>query len=771
MANAGPDQEVCAPVANVTLAGNAPTAPATGSWTVVSGAGVFANASSRNTTVSGMLTGNNVYRWTISNGPCPNGITFDEVTIRLFDPATAAANAGPDQALCGSPSATLAGNVVIFPATGAWTLISGTATIANATTSTTSVSGLGIGTTILRWTVNNGPCGTTSDEVSIVRFDPANPVANAGPDQSVCIPVGSNSVTMAGSNVISPAIGTWTVVNGSATIANANNPNTQITGLVVGVVELQWQVSNGPCPNGVTQDVVRITVYDANTPVANAGPDLSICSVNGTVTMAGSALVGPSTGFWSLVSGTGSINDPTNPATTVTDLQVGQSVFQWNVSNGPCANPTTNDQMTITIFDPNNPDANAGVDQSLCTSIGNTVTLEGSGVTFPATGVWTVNGGAATIVSPNSPNNTCYRLTVGTYIFTWSVNNGSCPNGSTNDNVIVIVADGAAQTAQAGADQSVCGTSSPVSMAATPPTGGAIGTWSVVQGSAIFSNVNSPTASVTGLSLGIVDIRWSIDNGPCGITSDVITILVYDPNNPIADAGPDQQLCTPITSAGLSGSAVNIPAVGQWTLVSGTGIITNPTSPFTTVSGLGLGENIFQWQVNNGACPSPVTQDQISLFLFDSGAAAANAGPDQDLCTPNSSVTMAGNLPIGSALGTWTRIGGFGNITAPNNPSTTVTNLDVGLNVFTWSINNGSCGTSVDTVVVLVYDGLNPVADAGLDQEICTPGSSVNLAGSNVIYPATGVWSLISGNGTIVDRPHRSTVMVCRSVCILSVGP
>ncbi|MBP6312502.1 MAG: gliding motility-associated C-terminal domain-containing protein [Flavobacteriales bacterium] len=759
VANAGPDQEVCAPVTNVTLAGNAPTAPATGIWTVISGAGVFADASVRNTTVSGMLTGNNVYRWTISNGPCPNGITFDEVTIRLFDPATPAANAGPDQALCGSPSATLAANAVVFPATGTWTLISGTATIANASTATTSVSGLGIGSTVLRWTVNNGPCGTTNDEVTIVRFDPANPVANAGPDQSVCIPVGTNSVTLAGSNVISPATGTWSVINGSATIVNANNPNTQITDLVVGVVDLQWQVSNGPCPNGITQDIVRITVYDANTPVANAGPDLSICSVNGTVTMAGSNLVGPATGFWSLISGTGSITNPTSPTATITDLQVGQSVFQWNVSNGPCANPMTSDQMTITIFDPNNPNADAGVDQSLCTSIGNTVTLEGSGVTFPATGVWTVSGGTATIVSPNSPTTLATDLTVGTYTFTWSVNNGSCPNGSTSDNVIVIVADGAAQTAQAGPDQSVCGTASPITMAATPPTGGAIGTWSVVQGTATFSDVNSPTASVTGLSIGIVDIRWSIDNGPCGITSDLMTVLVFDPNNPVADAGPDQQLCTPITSAGLSGSAVTIPAVGQWTLVSGTGVITNPNSPFTTVSGLGLGQNIFQWQVNNGACPNPVTQDQVSLFLFDSGAAAATAGPDQQLCTPSSTVTMAGNLPVGSALGTWTRIGGTGNITAPNNPSTTVTNLDVGVSVYTWSINNGSCGTSVDTMVVEVYDELNPIADAGLDQEICTPGSSVNLSGSNVIFPATGEWTLINGIGTISNPNSQNTAV------------
>jgi len=750
-ANAGPAQNLCAPVASITLAANAAVAPGAGTWTLVSGAGVFANANSPTTTVTGAALGVNVYRWTISNGPCPNGNTTSTVTVTLFDPATPAANAGADQALCGTSSATLAGSATVAPATGVWTVVSGAATFANANSATTSVSGLPIGTTVLRWTVNNGPCGSTSDEVSISRFDPNNPVADAGPDLSLCVPVAPNLVTMAASNVIAPATGVWTIVSGGGTITNPNSPTTQISGMPFGINEFRWSVSNGPCPNGATSDVVRVFVFDSNTPIADAGPDQSLCTTDGTTTMAGSNYASPSTGLWTLASGTGTIVNPASPTTQITGLQVGQNIFQWTVNNGPCASGITTDQMSIFVYDPNNPVAVSGPNQNVCTSLGNSITLEGSNVIFPATGVWTVVGSPATIVNPNSPTTEVTGLATGNYSFTWTVNNGVCPNPVSSSTSLVVVADGSAQAALAGPDQSVCGTSSPVTMVANTPTGVATASWSVVQGTASFNNASAANAIVSGLSIGENILRWSIDNGACGITSDLISILVYSPANPVANAGPDQQVCTPTTSASLTGSNLIFPAVGQWTLVSGAGTIANPTSPNTTVSGLAIGENVFRWQVNNGACPNPITQDLVSIFLFDDNAAVANAGPDQEICTPVSTVTLVGNAPVGSAIGTWTRISGTGTITSANNPNTTVTALGVGLNIFEWSINNGTCGTSTDRVNIYVFDATNPNANAGPDQEICTPASSVTMAGSNVIFPAIGTWTLVSGSGTITS--------------------
>lgn len=765
-ANAGPDQSLCAPVASVSLAANTPTAPASGSWSVVSGAGVFADATSPATTVTGMSLGVNVYRWTTVNGPCPGATTTDEVSITLFDPSVAASNAGPDQSLCGATSTVLAGNAVTAPAVGTWSVVSGTATIANANSATTAITGLSTGSVTLRWTVSNGPCGSSQDEVTILNYSPTNPVANAGPDQSICVPVAPNTVLMNGSAVTFPAVGTWSIVGGpaGATIADPNSPTTSIGNLAVGTHTFRWTVNNGPCPSGITTDDVVVRVYDFGNPAADAGPDQSICTSNGSTTMAGSSIISPAVGTWTLVSGTGVITSPNNATTTITGLQVGQNIFQWTVDNGPCSGITT-DQMSIFIYDPNNPDADAGPDQSFCTPI-TTATMQGSAVTFPAQGTWTQSAGpAATIVTPNSPTTQVTGIQVGVSQFTWTVNNGNCPNGVTSNTMTITLADGDAQSADAGPDQSVCGTGSSVTLAANAPTGVATGSWSVVSGTASFGNASSPSSTANGFSIGLNRLRWSIDNGACGITSDVVDIYVYDPNNPVANAGPDQQVCTPTTSATLSGSSLIFPAVGTWTLISGTGTIASPNTPGTAVSGLSIGANVFQWQVNNGACANPITTDLVTVFVYDDTAPAANAGPDVDLCTPSNSVSMSANSPVGAAQGTWTLTGGAGGILANvNDPNTSLTNLPVGTHTYAWTIVNGNCATTTDEVTIRVFNALNPVANAGNDQQLCLPATTTTLQGSNVISPATGEWTLVAGTGIPTNPSNPNSFVTGLSV-------
>src|SRR5690606_13059815 len=138
-ANAGPDQQLCAPTTSTILAGNTAVFPASGQWTVVNGSGTFANAASPTTAVSGLGIGVNTLRWTIDNGPCTPPTTSDEVNITVFDPGSPAANAGPDQQVC-DDNTTLAGNTPIPPAVGQWTVVSGSGTFANASSPTTGVT-------------------------------------------------------------------------------------------------------------------------------------------------------------------------------------------------------------------------------------------------------------------------------------------------------------------------------------------------------------------------------------------------------------------------------------------------------------------------------------------------------------------------------------------------------------------------------------------------------------------------------------------------------
>ncbi|MBV6406128.1 MAG: gliding motility-associated C-terminal domain-containing protein [Flavobacteriales bacterium] len=753
-ANAGPDQSICSSTTSITLAGNTPTFPATGVWTLVSGSGTIVSPGNPASIVTGLGLGANVFQWTVNNGACLNPVSTDQVTVTVYDVNQAAANAGPDQALCGVTTATLAGNAVSAPGTGTWTLVSGSGSISTPNDPNSAVTGLAVGNNVFQWTVNNGACGTpTTDQVTIAVFDPAMPAANAGPDQQLCTP--TNSTTLTGSAVIFPGTGTWTLVSGAGTIVSPNTASTAITGLAVGVNVFRWTVSNGPCA-GTSTDEVTITLFDNTNPVANAGPDQQICvpTVPSEVNLQGSAVIPPAVGTWTLVSGTGTIADPNDPNTLVTGLAVGINVFRWTLNNGACANGLTTDEVTVFVFDAANPVANAGPDQNLCTPVTGTV-LSGSALIVPATGTWTLVSGSGTIVDPGNPNSQVTGLGLGPNVFQWTVSNGNCANPITSDQVTINLFNGNAQPADAGADQTICSTTTSITLAGNAPVGLATGSWTVVQGTATFIDPTSATTQVTGLSVGTNVLQWNIDNGACGVSTDVMTVTVFDATQASATAGPDQSICIPNVpnQVTLAGNAVTFPATGTWTLVSGSGTILNPNDPLTVVTGLGIGVNVFQWTINNGPCANGTTSEQVSITVFDGGSAVADAGPDQELCTPTSTTTLAGSAVTFPAVGTWTVVSGSAVITDPNDPASAVTGLGVGETVLRWTVDNGVCGTpSFDEVSIFVFDENNPVADAGPDQELCILTTLTVVNGSPVTFPATGTWAVVSGSGTFADQ-------------------
>jgi hypothetical protein len=110
-------------------------------------------------------SGANVFRWTITSGPCT--ASFDEVTITR-SAAPTAANAGTDQtSACGATSATLAGNTPVT-GTGTWSVVTGAGgSFANPSSPTSTFTGVSGTTYTLRWTISNPPCASTQDDVII----------------------------------------------------------------------------------------------------------------------------------------------------------------------------------------------------------------------------------------------------------------------------------------------------------------------------------------------------------------------------------------------------------------------------------------------------------------------------------------------------------------------------------------------------------------------------------------------------------------------------
>ncbi|MBL1411594.1 hypothetical protein, partial [Sphingobacterium faecale] len=78
--------------------------------------------------------------------------------------------AGADQENCNVSSFTLAGNAPVV-GTGLWSIVSGAGVITSPTLYNTTVTGVAAGSSVtLRWTVSNGSCADSFDEVVLTNY-------------------------------------------------------------------------------------------------------------------------------------------------------------------------------------------------------------------------------------------------------------------------------------------------------------------------------------------------------------------------------------------------------------------------------------------------------------------------------------------------------------------------------------------------------------------------------------------------------------------------
>lgn len=148
----------------------------------------------------------------------------------------------------------------------------------------------------------------------------------------------------------------------------------------------------------------------------------------------------------------------------------------------------------------------------------------------------------------------------------------------------------------AGQDASVCGNT--YSLTATQPAAGETGMWTVLAGNGMFSNPEQANSTVTVSDFEESTYQWTVSNGYCEVSDDV-SVIFYEPVP--ADAGLDLLICTDetiLTANDPSGSG----AVGYWEVVSGSGTFAQNFLYNTVVSGVGIGENIYRWNVLNGVC-------------------------------------------------------------------------------------------------------------------------------------------------------------------------
>jgi gliding motility-associated-like protein len=716
---AGPNQTLCINNPTTTLAGNSVTV-GSGVWSVVFGTANIISILNPSTAVTGLTTGTNVLQWTTTNGVCAPSISTMSIQV---DNNTVFASAGPNQTLCAaSPSTTLAGNTPTV-GIGTWGVLVGSGSVTTPSLSNSTITGLGTGTNILQWVVVNGVCSFNSSIVYLYVI-PSPGLPNAGASQTLCV---SNPTTTIAANTPSLGTASWSVVSGSANIVTPLTNTSNVLSLPVGDNVLAWTMTHSVCSLTST-----LNIHVDNIPsLPIAGPNQTICISSPTTVLAANTPTS-GVGTWSLMSGSGTITTPTLATSSVTGLGLGINVLQWTINGGACG--TNSSTMSIKV-DNIPTTAIAGPNQTLC--ISNPTTTLGGNIPAIGIGTWSVMVGSGIITTSTLGTSGVTGLLVGVNVLEWSIASGGC--GSTTSTMSIQV-DGIPSISVAGTNQTLCVNSPSTTLNGNVPTVG-VGTWSVLSGSGTIASPTLATSNITGLTIGLNILEWSISSGTCGVSSSTMSIqLDAAPTSPSVSVS--QTICAVNPTATISG---NVPTVGtgSWSLVSGSGTITSPTSATTTLNNLGVGVNVFEWVITNGVCVAPIATVAITV---DPATTIANAGANQTICINSSALMTANSAAIGT--GSWTVVSGSGTIITPTSANTSITNLGLGINVFAWTISN-NCSTSTSTVSI-TKDQVPSASIAGADQNFCG-ATTFNLNAVNPVI-GSGCWSVLFG-GSSVSNP------------------
>ncbi|MDQ3110906.1 MAG: gliding motility-associated C-terminal domain-containing protein [Bacteroidota bacterium] len=751
--NAGPDQTICSNNSVVTLSGSFTTAGGA-AWS--GGAGTF---TPNNTTMSATYTPTAAERaagtltltlTTTGNGTC-TAVT-DQMVITITPSPTA--NAGPDQTKCGNnPNTTLAGSVTVASG-GVWSGGAGTFTPStaalNAVYTPTAGEIAGGSVTLTLTTTGNGTCVAVTDQVTI--FFSAPPTANAGADQTKCannaITTLAGSVTVATGGQWTGGLGTFTP-NNNALSATYAPTAAEVAG---GSITLTLTTTgNGTCV-AVTD---QMTIFFTPAPTVNAGPGIIVCANNATATLNG-AFTTASGAAWTGGAGTFSPNNTTMNATytpTAAEITAGTvTLTLTSTGNGTCT--AVSDQVVITITTA--PTVNAGLNISSCA---NNAAVSLNGQVFNAGGgVW--SGGGGTFFPNNTTLNATYtanaaEISAGTVTLTLtSSGNGSC--SAVTDQVVISYAP--SPIANAGADQSVCGNNSTVSLngfvnfcAGGQWTGG-LGLFSPSANA--LNATYTPTAGE--VAAGFVTLTLTTTgNGACLPVTDQMTIIYTA--SPTVDAGLAQTACANNSSVVLNGS-FTVASGGIWS--GGLGSFT----PNNTIMGATYTPSaaeitagtvmLYLTTTGNGTCLA-VTD---SMLITITTAPVVNAGADETTCVNNLNIALSGSVSGPTNTGAWTT-SGTGTF-VPNNTNLNATyqassadSAAGGVTITLTSTGNGACTAATDQLSIFILPA--GTSNAGNNVTVCGNNASVTLNGIVGGGATGGTWGT-TGSGIFL--PNNSTL-------------
>jgi len=579
----------------------------------------------------------------------------------------------------------------------------------------------------------------------------ANPPAEAGPDQEIC----GTQATLQGNEPFIGA-GSWSVIAGTATVEDPNQPNTNVTGLSPGINTFRWTMpatSNSP----ITFDDVTITRYELPS-TSVAGENIILCLANGVLN-AETPTVG--TGIWEIIQGTAVFEDETSPFSGVSGLTPGDNIFSWTVTNGTC--PESTSQVIVFRKD----SVYAGIDQTICAD---TITL-GAAEPSEGTGAWSVISGDGTFADATLFNTIVTNLAAGENVFQWTVTGSDCPDSTDQvsitiqcnippvliNDLVELLEDGSGSgNILDNGDNDPDGTTLLVNTTAlSGPSNGTI----VINSDGSFTY--TPDLNFYGSDTVLIEVcdQGLPLPGICGIDTLIVSVL------PVNDAPTvENENIVAVSNTPFVGNVLtNDSDIENTTLTTNTVVVQLPTNGTFTINADGeftytanadfVGFDTVIVSVCDSGFPLPqiCVNDTIFIevvsFLFE-----VFAGDDKAIC--DTVFFLGGSeIPLGGS-GEWTQIAGSGQIVSATTSETEIQGLSLGENTYVWTVTLNTVTLS-DTVTITV----NPPAEialAGPDVSTCTKSAEITATAP---INDTGLWELFSGVASIANPDSNITAI------------
>jgi hypothetical protein len=695
IANAGADQTITLPTSTVTVDGTASKDQDNGglissyAWTQNSGPSTAAitTPAGATSTITGLKQGIYVFKLIVTDASGATASDMLTITVNAAVNIPPVANAGTSKSITlpvntvnldGSLSSDPDGTITTY----SWAQISGpsSSTIVNPTSTLTAANNLVAGQYIFELTVtdNGGAVSKAQVKITVVGSGPQPPIANAGANQTIQLPL--SQVTMDGSASVAPSGNivsySWTQISGpsTATLTAATSAQTNATGLIAGTYQFRLTVVDNSGANATDDITISVNAATNIPPVANAGTSLIITLPVNTATLDGSKSSdadGAITAYsWTIISGpnTPGATGANTPALSLSGLVAGQYIYQLTVTDNSGA--TSSAQVKITVVAQANiaPVANAGTDQTI-TAPANSVSLNGSASYDPDgsitayTWVMISGQGSVTISNGNTATPSVVGLIPGAYVFQLTVTDNS---GATNtDQVSITVNPAPTQpnqnpVANAGNNLTITAPANSIMLngsSSFDPDGTIQGyLWTQLSGpsASTISNPGDVSPTVSGLVVGTYVYQLLVTDNNGATNSDQVTVTVQPDVNkinmaPVAMAGTDTTIYLPADTYTLNGQSSYDPdgsiASYQWQETSGPNTAGSTSMNSAQVDLTSMQAGVYQFQLtvtdNQGSTSSSIVKISVDDVTSQADQLILFPNPAHDVITGK--ITSAAN--------------------------------------------------------------------------------------------------------------------------------